>query len=275
MPALLALLAATLLGAPVFVTLGGAALILFWGADIPIAAVPVEHYRLVTNPSLPTIPLFTLAGYFLAEGGASRRLVRVFQPCSAGSAAARPSSPRWSAPSSPRSPAPPGVTILALGGLLMPVLLQARYSERAALGLLTGAGSLGLLFPPCLPLILYAIVAKVPIEQMFLGGILPGVLLVVVTAWWGMRQMPKSAGARKAFDGPGSRARLLGGQVGAVLPVVALVGLFGGFATPVEAAALTALYAFVVETVIYRDLHSRGTCPGSWPSAACWWAACC
>jgi len=256
-PVLLALLAATILGAPVFVTLGGAALILFWGADIPIAAVTVEHYRLVTNPSLPTIPLFTLAGYFLAEGGASRRLVRVFQSLfgwfRGGPAVVTALVCAFFTSFTGAS----GVTILALGGLLMPVLLQARYSDKSALGLLTGAGSLGLLFPPCLPLILYAIVAKVPIERIFLGGILPGIVLVVATAWWGMRQMPKSDEARKTFDIREAARACWAAKWELALPVVALASLFGGFATPVEAAALTALYAFAIETFVYRDLSLR------------------
>ncbi len=260
-PALLALLAATLLGAPVFVTLGGTALILFWGADIPIAAVTVEHYRLVTNPSLPTIPLFTLAGYFLAEGGASRRLVRVFQALfgwfRGGPAVVTALVCAFFTSFTGAS----GVTILALGGLLMPVLLQARYSDKSALGLLTGAGSLGLLFPPCLPLILYAIVAKVPIERIFLGGILPGIVLVIAVAWWGMRQMPKSAEGRKAFDVREAGRTCWEAKWELALPVVALVSLFGGFATPVEAAALTALYAFFIETAVYRDLKLRRDVP--------------
>ena len=260
-PALLVLLAATILGAPVFVTLGGTALILFWGADIPIAAVTVEHYRLVTNPSLPTIPLFTLAGYFLAEGGASRRLVRVFQTLfgwfRGGPAVVTALVCAFFTSFTGAS----GVTILALGGLLMPVLLQARYSDRSALGLLTGAGSLGLLFPPCLPLILYAIVAKVPIERIFLGGILPGIVLVAAVAWWGMRQMPKSAEARKAFDAREALRACWEAKWELALPVVALASLFGGFATPVEAAALTALYAFCIETIVYRDLKLRRDVP--------------
>jgi C4-dicarboxylate transporter, DctM subunit len=162
-PALIGLLAATALGSPVFATLGGAALILFWGADLPIASIPLDHYRLVINPSLPTIPLFTLAGYFLAEGGASQRLVRVFQALfgqfRGGPAIVTALVCAFFTSFTGAS----GVTILALGGLLMPVLLTAGYPPKSALGLLTGAGSLGLLFPPCLPLILYAIVAKISI----------------------------------------------------------------------------------------------------------------
>src|SRR5207249_5037134 len=160
-PAFLALLLATVLGAPVFTALGGAALILFWGAGEPIASIPVETYRLTVSPTLPTIPLFTLAGYFFAEGGASKRLVRVFQAL-AGWVRGGPAIVTALVCAFFTSfPGASGVTILALGGLLMPVLLAAGYSERAGLGLLTGAGSLGILFPPCLPPILYAIIANV------------------------------------------------------------------------------------------------------------------
>ncbi|PYV83099.1 MAG: C4-dicarboxylate ABC transporter permease, partial [Acidobacteria bacterium] len=131
--------------------MGGAALILFWSADLPIASIPLDHYRLVTNPSLPTIPLFTLAGYFLAEGGASKRLVQVFQSLvgqfRGGPAIVTALICAFFTSFTGAS----GVTILALGGLLMPVLLAEGYTEKASLGLLTGAGSLGLLFPPCLP----------------------------------------------------------------------------------------------------------------------------
>jgi C4-dicarboxylate transporter DctM subunit len=205
-PALVALIAATLLGAPVFTALGGAALILFWGNDLPMQSVPLKHYSLTTNDMLPSIPIFTLAGYFLAEGGASRRLVRVFQALvgqfRGGPAIVTALVCAFFTSFTGAS----GVTILALGGVLMPVLLAARYSERAALGLLTGAGSLGMLFPPCLPLILYAIVANhsaqanLTIKQMFLGGIGPGILLVILTAWWGIRQGPRLSSERAQFN---------------------------------------------------------------------------
>jgi tripartite ATP-independent transporter DctM subunit len=146
------------------------------------------------------------------------------------------------------------VTILALGGVLMPVLMSARFSERASLGLLTGAGSLGLLFPPCLPVILYAIVAKIPIETMFLGGAIPGAVMVAMTAWWGVRQVPRGVESRSKLNWREAWDSLRAAKWELLIPVVALGGLFGGFATPVEAAALTALYAFIVETFVYRDL---------------------
>ena len=143
-----------------------------------------------------------------------------------------------------------GVTILALGGLLMPVLLAARYSERNALGLLTSAGSLGLLFPPCLPLIFYAIVAsniavnmgaasEVTIQKMFLGGIVPGALLVGLTAWWGVRVGPRADVERVRFNAAEARRAAWDAKWELLLPVVALGSLFSGKATPVEAAAIT------------------------------------
>lgn len=256
-PALIVLMIATALGIPVFATLGGVALILFWGRSVPIASIPIDHYSLVTNPSIATVPLFTLAGYFLAEGGAPKRLVRVFHALfgqlPGGSAVVTALACAFFTSFTGAS----GVTIVAIGGLLMPVLLAERYSEKAALGLVTGAGSLGLLFPPCLPLILYAIIARVPIENIFLGGIIPGILMVGATAWWGIRQGRKTSLPSQSFQWAEAKAALWEAKWELLLPVVTFAALFGGFATPVEAAAITALYAFVAEVVIYRDLAFR------------------
>jgi tripartite ATP-independent transporter DctM subunit len=259
-PGLVALLAAVVLGAPIFVMLGGAALILFWGEDTPIASISLTHYSMVTNPTLPTLPLFTLAGYFLAEGGASKRLIRVFQALlgqfRGGPAIVTVLACAFFSSFTGAS----GVTILALGGLLMPVLMGAGYSERSTLGILTGSGGLGLLFPPSLPLILFAIVASsnatgagVTIEKMFLAGLGPGVLLVGMAIWLGMRLGPKNTGIYRAFDRGEAGRAVWAAKWELLLPIVALVALFGGFATPVEAAAVTAFYAFVVETFFYRD----------------------
>ena len=254
-PAFILLLAATILGAPIFVTLGGAALILLWGDAIPIEMMPIRHYQQVTNASLPAIPMFTLAGYLLAEGGAAKRLVRVFQALvghfRGGPAIATVLVCAFFTSFTGAS----GVTILALGGLLMPVLLAARYSERNALGLLTGSGSIGLLFPPCLPVILYAIIAKIDINQMFLGGILPGILMVIAAGIWGIVQSPKMpAGEKTAFQWAEAKSALWNAKWELLLPVVACVALFSGLATAVEASAITALYAFIVESLVYRDL---------------------
>jgi len=259
-PGLAALAIATLLGAPVFTALAGAALLLFWGHDLPAESVPLKLYSLTTNDLLPSIPIFTLAGYFLAEGGASKRLVAVFQALfgqfGGGPAIVTALVCAFFTSFTGAS----GVTILALGGVLMPVLLAARYTERAALGLLTGAGSLGMLFPPCLPLILYAIVANnsaranITIKQMFLGGILPGILLVVLTAIWGVRQGPRRSKSERVFSWKEARGALWEAKWELLIPVVAIVSLFT-VPTTVEAAAVTATYALLVATVIHRDLH--------------------
>jgi len=275
-PALIALVIAVFLGAPVFTGIGGAALILFWADHSSIAAIPLKHYSLVTNPSLPTIPLFTLAGYFLAESGASGRLVALFEALfgswRGGPAIATALVCAFFTSFTGAS----GVTILALGGLLMPILRAANYSESSALGLLTGAGSLGLLFPPCLPVILYSIIAgtamanlgaanaganSVTMERMFAGGLLPGVLMLALTAWWGIRQQPCGGVVSKSFHPKAARQALWNAKWELFLPVIALVGLFGGFATPVEAAAIVAAYALLITTCIHRDLRPLSDVP--------------
>lgn len=260
-PAVLLLLLAVGLGTPVFAALGGAALIAFWMTDVPIASIPLTHYSLVTNPTLPTIPLFTLAGYFLAEGGASRRLIRVFNALFGQMRGGPAVVATFVCAFFTSFTGASGVTILALGGLLMPILRGAGYAERPALGLLTGSGSLGLLFPPCLPLILYAVAATanapnagITIERMFLGGIGPGLLMLAMTAWWGMRAGPPRTESARAFDWPEARQALWDAKWELAVPVVALFAMFSGIATPVEAAAVTAAYALAVETIIHRDL---------------------
>ncbi|MCC6234456.1 MAG: TRAP transporter large permease subunit, partial [Verrucomicrobiales bacterium] len=236
-PALLLLLVAAILGAPIFVILGGAAVMLFWAREAPLASIPLDHYEQVVNPLLPMVPLFTLTGYFLAESGASKRLVRVFMAwfghVRGGPAVVTALVCAFFTTFTGGS----GVTILALGGLLLPVLLAARYTERDAIGLLTGAGSLGILLPPCLPLILYAIIANVPIPQLFLGGILPGVLLIALTAVWGVRAGPKLEASERRFDRREAFAALWDARWELLLPVVAFTALF--FCLPAEAAALT------------------------------------
>jgi C4-dicarboxylate transporter DctM subunit len=253
-PAMIVLLVATILGAPIFVTLGGAGLILLFGDSTPIEMMAIKHHSFVVNASWPAIPLFTLAGYFLAEGGAAKRLVRVFQAIvghfRGGPAVVTVLACAFFTSFTGAS----GITILALGGLLMPVLLAARYSERNALGLLTGSGSIGLLFPPCLPVIFYAIIAKVEINTMFLGGILPGILLVIAASIWGIWQSPKDKSAITAFSWAEARSALWEAKWEMLLPAVAIVPLLSGFATAVETSAITALYAFIVETFVYRDL---------------------
>ena len=260
-PALVMLIIATVLGAPIFVTLGGTAAILFWARGAPLASIALDHYDQVTNPILAMVPLFTLAGYFLAESGASRRLVRVFMAwfghIRGGPAVVTALVCAFFTTFTGGS----GVTILALGGMLMPVLISAKFSERNALGLLTGAGSLGILFPPCLPLILYALVAQVPVQAMFLGGIVPGMVMVALVIAWGVRVGGHDVSERPRFDFGAARAAIWDAKWELLLPVVAFVTFFSRFALPTEAAAVTALYALFTQTVVHRDLHIRRDVP--------------
>jgi C4-dicarboxylate transporter, DctM subunit len=249
-----------MLGAAVFALLGGVAVLLFWASDLPIASLAVDHYRLIVNPALPAIPLFTLAGYFLAEGGAPARLVRVFhaafgnQP--GGAAAVTVGACAFFTAFTGAS----GAAILALGGLLLPLLVASGQSQRSALGLVTSAGSLGVLLPPSLPLILYAVVAKVPLRDLFLSAIAPALLLLGLAflwARWAQGQAPLAAVQVREPLGPALKAA--GWEL--LLPVVAFIALFSGWATPVEAAAVTAFYAFVVEVYVYRGLSLRSGVP--------------
>jgi C4-dicarboxylate transporter DctM subunit len=250
-PGIAVLVAAALVGAPIFVVLGGLAIFLFAQQKAPLASLALDHYRLVVNPSLPAIPLFTLAGFLLAAGDAPRRLTRVFQAFfghfRGGVALAAVTVAAFFTAFTGGS----GVTILALGGIILPLLVNASYRERDALGLVAGAGSLGALLPPCLPVVLYAIVAKISIEQMFLGAFLPGLVLIALAAAWGMRRDRRDARSIPRFDANEAREAVRAAKWELALPAVAMAGLLGGFATPVEAAALTALYAFLVEALVH------------------------
>jgi C4-dicarboxylate transporter, DctM subunit len=252
--ALLAVIAFS--GAPIFAVIGGGALVAFLAADLPIASMTVSHYSLVVNPSLPAIPLFTLAGYVLAEGGASRRLVRLFDALVGGIRGGAGAVTALACAFFTTFTGGSGVTILALGGLLLPMLRRSRYSEQNALGLVTGAGALGILFPPCLPLILYAIAANIDIHELFVAGIGPGILLLVLTMLLAKFQQPRRA-VKRTFDPRELGSAAWDAKWELLLPVVALGVLFAGIATPVEAAALTALYALLTAAVIHRDFGGR------------------
>jgi tripartite ATP-independent transporter DctM subunit len=247
------ILLAAILGAPMFIVLGGAALALFSGDGLPLAAVPLSHYQLTTNPSLPAIPLFTLAGYFLAEGGAPQRLVRLFKavfgPIKGGTALVSVLLTAFFTSFTGAS----GVTILALGGLLMPLLVGVHYSQRNALGIITSSPALGTLLPPALPLILYAIIARQPIETMFIAGVGPAVVMTILLVGWGIWAGPRDT-PRQPWNFREIGAALLAAKWEVALPLMTGASLFTGWVTPVETAALTAAYAFIIEFVIYRDL---------------------
>lgn len=254
---ILTLLAGALLGLPIFAIIGGLASLLFWYEYTPVTAVPLATYQLSGQPLLPAIPLFTLAGYILAEGGASGRLVRVFSSLVGWMPGGLAITTTLAFAFFTSFTGASGVTILSLGGLLLPVLVKTRYSRQFALGLMTSSGSIGLLFPPSLAVILYGVYSRTPIDELFLGGLLPGVLLVGLVAAWGARHGILVQRERRPFDLAEAREAASEAKWELVLPVIVIGGIFGGLVTLVEAAALTTLYALVVECFVYRDLSLR------------------
>ncbi len=248
---------ATLLGTPIFVAIGGAAVLLFWGQGDPVASVSLDHYDQVTNPLLATLPLFTLTGFFLAYSDASQRLVNFFHAWAKQIRGGEGIVAILACAFFTAFTGGSGVTILALGGILLPVLIAGRYRENEAIGLLTGAGSLGILFPPCLPLIVYSIVSGVGMNEMFLGGIIPGLLMLLLTCIWAVYLVRKSGGQRETFCLREALRATWEAKWELALPVIPIVLIFGGFALPVNAAAATAFYAFVIEAFVHRELKFK------------------
>jgi len=252
--ALAVLIAAGLVGAPIFAILGGAAVVLFAGAGSPPVAVLIETYALSVSPTLAAIPLFTLAGFVLAESRASDRLLTLFHAwfgwMPGGTAVVCAVVCSFFTVFTGGS----GVTILALGGLLFPALIRDGYRDRFALGLLTASGSLGLLLPPAMPLIVYAVIAMIPIEDLFLGGLLPGLLLTTMVAAWGIREGIVDGAPRQPFRLGQATAALWAARWEAAMPGIVLAAMFSGWATPIEAAAVAACYALVTQVGIHREL---------------------
>jgi C4-dicarboxylate transporter DctM subunit len=248
---------AAILGAPIFVLLGGIGLFAFLtDGSAPVVLLIKAHEELTQSVGLAAIPLFTLAGFLLAEGKSSQRLLRVLRAvfgwAPGGTAVASASLCAFFTLLTGGS----GVTILALGGLLLPALIADKYREKFSIGLLTASGSLGLLFPLSVPLILYAIVAKVPMDKLFIGGLLPGLFMLALMAALGVREGMRSGATRTPFRVREAVAAIAEAKWELLLPVVVLVVMLGGLATPVESAAVAALFAFVVQRFIHRDLPS-------------------
>ena len=200
LPLVAVIVLAALVGAPVFVAMGGIALALFFRDSVPVSAVTADIYRLMVSPTLPAVPLLTACGYVMAESQASQRLVRFFRSLfgwmPGGVAVLVAAVCALFTTFTGGS----GVTIMALGGLLLPILLKDGYPEGFSLGLVTASGSLGLLLPPSLPVILYAVVANVPADSLYLAGLLPGLLLILIVAGYGMAVGRKHTSGRQAFS---------------------------------------------------------------------------
>ncbi|HIO14603.1 MAG TPA: TRAP transporter large permease subunit [Chromatiales bacterium] len=263
---MLVLLVLVLLGMPLFAVIAASALFGFYSEEIDLAVVPIEFYRLASIPVLLAIPLFTFAGYLMGESGAATRLVRLTNAvlgwfpgglavvaiiaCALFTAFTGAS----------------GVTIVALGALLYPALKQSGYPDSFSLGLVTTSGSLGILFAPSVPLILYAVVAQqmsldipLSIEDLFLAGLLPGLLMLLVLAAWAMwvrRQsgVESASSTDAAFSMKEARAACREAIWEIPFPFLLLGAIYSGYLVVSEAAAITVVYVFIVEVLIYREI---------------------
>lgn len=258
------------LGGPIFAVLGLLGMLSFYLNDIEISAVAIEVYRIAQAPTLLTIPLFTFAGYLLAESNSPKRLLRLASAwlgwlpggvalvslivCAFFTAFTGAS----------------GVTIIALGSLVYPILKKQGYGESFSMGLVTTSGSLGLLFPPSLPVILYGIVAKVDINQLFLAGLVPGFLLLFLLGAYSVFMGKKTkaldmerAGSRSIspFNLKEGLSALYGARFELPLPFLVLGGIYEGVITVTEAACMTALYSLFVVCFLYKDLDLRRDIP--------------
>lgn len=253
--AILGIVLLALFGAPLFTIIGALALYGFSSIGTDASAVIIELYRIADSPPLVAIPLFTFAGYMLAESNSPKRLVQVTQAllgwlpgglavvvlivCAFFTAFTGAS----------------GVTIVALGGLLYPILLKEHYPEQFSLGLVTASGSIGLLFPPSLPIILYGLISAVSIDQLFVAGFIPGVVLLGLVGIYSVRTGVRSnlQTIKFSWGNVYSAVKAAGWEL--PLPVIIIGGIYGGAFTATEAAAITAFYVLVVEVFIYRDLN--------------------
>ncbi|MFQ5566379.1 MAG: TRAP transporter large permease subunit, partial [Paracoccaceae bacterium] len=257
LPVLALLVLAFMLGAPIFVLIGGAALLLFAATDVPTAIVAAEAYRMATSPIIPAIPLFTLVGFLMTASRASERLVEVFRAlfgwAPGGVAFASVLVCAFFASFTGSS----GVVILALGGLLVPVLTRAGYAERFSIGLVTSAGSAGLLLPPSLALILFAVVAQISILDLFVASLLPAAIMIFGIAGFAVWRGIFNGATRERFEPARAVRAMWVARWELATPVIALGGIFLGFTTLLEAAALTVGYTLFVSTVIHREIDPR------------------
>lgn len=246
------------LGAPMFAILAAFALLGFYISDIRFAALIVDIYsQFSNNPVLYTIPIFTFAGFILAESKASIRVVNFSQAIlgwlPGGLAIVALVACAFFTTFTGAS----GVTIIALGGLLYPALMKGKYSENFSLGLLTTSGSLGLLFFPSLPIIIYGVVSETSITQLFAAGIIPGIFLMIVLSIYSSFVAKKTKAERTKTSMKEIIATTRAAKWELFIPVMLVVGIFGGFVTLGEIASIMVAYAVIVEVFIHKDIRFR------------------
>ena len=255
----IALILLAILGAPLFAIIAAGALIGFAGSDIDLMVVPMEIFRVSEIPVLIAIPLFTFAGYLLGESQAPKRLVRVTNVLLGWMPGGLAVVALFVCALFTAFTGASGVTIIAMGALLYPAMATAGYNERFNLGLITTSGSLGLLFAPSLPLILYGIIAQQSVDDLFVAGILPGLLMLLLLSIYCIREgrFVRARVSRQRFDRREALVALRESIWEIPLPVIVLGGVYSGFFAVSEAAAVTVIYVFIVEVIIYRDIPLR------------------
>ncbi len=255
------LLLLAILRTPLFVVIALSAMIGFYSQEVDLSVISIEIYRLAEMPVLIAIPLFTFSGYLLGESNASTRLVNLTNALLGWMPGGLAIVTIFTCALFTAFTGASGITIVALGGLLYPALKQSGYLENFNLGLLTSSGSLGLLFAPSLPLILYGVVAQqmdldqpVSIADLFLAGIFPGLLMLVMLSIYSMMQ-PRDRSQRRAFDLQLAIAAIRDAKWEIPLPILVLGGIYGGYFAVSEAAAVTAVYVLIVEVLIIREIR--------------------
>ncbi len=254
---------AFILGTPVFVAISALTMILLFTSEAnPLANIPTETFRLALNPTLPAIPLLTIAGYILAAGKSSQRLVRAYKSIFGWMPGGVAIMAVFVCAAFTTLTGASGVTILALGGLIYPTLLKEKYPQGFSIGLVTASGSLGLLFPPSLPVLLYAVTASQPgasqpvsAEQLYIGGLIPGFLMILIVCLYALYKGVRSKTPRQYFRLAEMMSALWAAKWDLLLPVIILASFGSGAATIVEAAALGAVYSLVVSLFIHKDVR--------------------
>ncbi len=260
----LALLLLVILGVPLFAIIASSALIGFYSEEIDLSVIAIEIYRIVDTPVLLAIPLFTFAGYILGESNASQRLVRLTDALLGWLPGGLAVVSLFACAFFTALTGASGATIIALGAILYPAMKQAGYNERFNLGLITSSGSLGLLFPPSIALILYGVIAQqmdldqsVAIDDLFIAGLLPGLLMLVLLVAWSMRKSIKDKIPTTAFDSKKLLSALRESIWEVPLPVLLIGGIYSGYFAVSEAAAVAVMYVLIIDVLVLREVTFR------------------
>jgi tripartite ATP-independent transporter DctM subunit len=258
---IIVLVISIIMGLPIFAGIMAAAMLGLYSTQVEFSAIAIEIFRLANAPVLLAIPLFTFAGYLLSEGGTSTRLVRFSRslfgwvPGGLG-VVALVSCSFFTAITGAT-----GITIIALGGLLLPALISEKYKENFSLGLMTTSGSLGLHFPPSLPIILYGFVSGVSIDKLFVAGVIPGALMVGILCLFSVFMGKRWKLERPPFSIVEFISALKAAAWELPIPLLIIIGIFSGFCTATEAAALMVAYVLFIKTLVFRELSIRSDIP--------------